>query len=169
MKIILETDRIILRPWKRSDINDYHKIMENPLVLKYLPIDHITLEDLETKVQSRIDQQNDHSFCLWAMILKENSKLIGHCGLQYICETKDVEVGYALSPDQWNKGLATEVAKASLEYGFKTLELNIIFGLVNSNNANSKHVLEKIGMKFVGTTNKYYGINGLLLYESKSI
>ncbi|MCX6112365.1 MAG: GNAT family N-acetyltransferase [Proteobacteria bacterium] len=168
MKIILETDRIILRPWKHSDISDYHKMMDNPLVLKYLPIDHFTLEDAETKIQSRIDQQNDHGFCIWAMVLKENNKLIGHCGLQYICETKDIEVGYALSPDQWNRGLATEAAKASLDYGFKTLRLGIILGLVFPDNKSSKHILKKIGMKYVGITGKYYNANEMLLYELTS-
>ena len=168
MRIILETDRIILRPWKNSDTNDYHKIMNSPLVLKYLPVDHMTLEDIEAKIQSRIEQQNGHSFCLWAMTLKENNKLIGHCGLQYICDTKDIEVGYALSPDQWGKRLATEAAKATLDYGFNTLKVETIFGLVFPENTRSKHVLENIGMRFIGTTDKYYNITDLLLYKARS-
>ena len=165
MKIVLETDRTILRPWKHSDCKDYYKIMDNPLVLKYLTVDHVTLEDVEAKIQSRIDEHNDHGFCLWAVVLKENKKLIGHCGLLYICDTKDIEVGYTLSPNYWNMGLATETAKASLEYGFKALKLETILGLVRPGNTRSQHVLEKIGMEYMGTTDKYYNINGLLLYK----
>jgi len=169
MKIILETDRIILRPWKHSDVDAYHKIIDNPLVYKYLTIDHLTLEEAEIKIQKRIKEQNDHGFCLWAMILKENNKLIGHCGLLYICDTKDIEIGYTLSPDQWGKRLATEAAKATLDYGFNTLKIETILGLVFPENTRSKHVLENIGMRFIGATDKYYGISGLLLYEAKLI
>lgn len=167
MKIVLETERTILRPWRSSDLEDYYKIISNPLVLKYLPIENITVEETEAKLQSRIDQNNLNGFCLWAVILKANKQLIGHCGLQYICDTKDIELGYGFSPDFWNKGLATETAKASLDYGFKILKLETILGLVHKDNSGSKHVLEKIGMRYVCITDNYYNINGLLLYTSK--
>ncbi|MEI6093075.1 MAG: GNAT family N-acetyltransferase [bacterium] len=166
MKIVLETDRTILRPWRSSDLEEYYKIISNPLVLKYLPIDSITVEETEAKLQSRMDQHDLNGFCLWAVILKADKSIIGHCGLQYIYNTQDIELGYALSPAFWNKGLATETAKASLEYAFKTLKLKTILGLVNKDNAGSKHVLEKIGMKYVGVTDKYYDIKDLLLYKA---
>ncbi|MEI6079171.1 MAG: GNAT family N-acetyltransferase [bacterium] len=166
MKIILETERTILRAWESSDLDDYAKIMSDPLVLKYLP--SLPPDYAKTKIDSRAEQQKNLGFCLWAVVLKENNKLIGHCGLQHIWNTKDVEIGYALAAPYWGMGLATEIAQASLNYGFKTLGLKEIIAVVFPDNPRSRHVLEKIGMKFVGTTDKYYDKKGLLLFEAKA-
>jgi ribosomal-protein-alanine N-acetyltransferase len=166
MKTVIETKRTYLRQWEREDLETYYKIISDPLVLKYLPIDYITYEQVRDKIEARIEQHDKYGFCMWAVIFKENNELIGHSGLQYIRDTQDIEVGYAFSPKYWGMGLATETAMAALEYGFNELKINTIVGLAVPENKASRSVLEKIGLKFVGPTDKYYGLKGLMMYSS---
>jgi [ribosomal protein S5]-alanine N-acetyltransferase len=166
MKTVIETQRTYLRQWEREDLDAYYKIISDPLVLKYLPINYITYDQVRDKIEARLEQHREHGFCMWAVIFKENNELIGHSGLQYITGTQDIEVGYAFSPKYWGMGLATETAKAALEYGFNELKIKTIVGLAVPENKASRGVLEKIGLKFVGPTDKYYNLKGLMMYSS---
>lgn len=87
----------------------------------------------------------------WASVLKETQEIIGFCGLKYLPELDAVDVGYRFLPEFWGRGLATEACRACLEYGFHTLQLEKIIGLVLPENAASIRVLAKVGMKEDGT------------------
>jgi ribosomal-protein-alanine N-acetyltransferase len=81
----------------------------------------------------------------------------GWCGLQFLPETAEVEVAYLLGPSHWGRGLATEAAKASLEYGFEQVALDQIVALVHPDNRASQRVIEKLEMPFVNVA-EYFGI-----------
>ncbi|MCP3984270.1 MAG: GNAT family N-acetyltransferase, partial [bacterium] len=83
----------------------------------------------------------------WASVLKETRAVIGFCGLKYLPELDAVDVGYRFLPKYWGRGLATEACRASLDFGFTTLELEQIIGLVLPENVASIRVLEKVGMQ----------------------
>ena len=76
--------------------------------------------------------------------------MVGFCGLKYLTDLKEVDVGYRFLPEYWGRGLATEACAASLEFGFNTLGLDQIIGLVLPGNAASSRVLEKVGMQADG-------------------
>ena len=86
----------------------------------------------------------------WACILKETQTIIGFCGLKYLPDLDAVDVGYRFLPQYWGHGLATEACMASLDFGFTTLCLEQIIGLVLPNNPASIRVLEKAGMQSDG-------------------
>jgi ribosomal-protein-alanine N-acetyltransferase len=92
----------------------------------------------------------NHDLGLWATIHKETGKFIGRCGLlPWTIEGQDeVEVAYTIAHDFWGQGLATEAARAILQYGFKKLGLPRLICLIDHENEASKRVAEKIGMKF---------------------
>jgi len=69
-------------------------------------------------------------------------------GLKYLPEWEEVDLGYRLLPEYWGIGLATEASRASLRYGFETLQLSRILGLVHPANVRSIRVLEKCGLTF---------------------
>ena len=69
-------------------------------------------------------------------------------GLKYLPEWEEVDLGYRLLPEYWGRGLATEASLASLRYGFETLQLSRILGLVHPANVRSIRVLEKCGLTF---------------------
>ena len=74
-----------------------------------------------------------------------------------ITETSEVEVDFVLARNYWGIGYATEAAKATLVYGFKTLKLDMIIALAKPENIASRRVIEKIGMRYIKNA-EYWGI-----------
>jgi RimJ/RimL family protein N-acetyltransferase len=148
---ILETDRLVLRTWRLSDVDAMAAIDQDPKVCQYLPAIG-TRAATATGVQRIIHHYKEHGFCLYAVELKENSELIGFLGLSIPSFqahfTPAVEVGWRLASQHWNKGYATEGAKAVLKYGFLTLNLDEIVSFTVVNNQASRRIMEKIGLFF---------------------
>ena len=74
---------------------------------------------------------------------------MGWCGLKYLSETNEVDLGYRFMKKFWDKGYATEAALACIEYGFNRLNLQRIVGRALPGNLASIKVLEKCGMKYL--------------------
>ncbi len=87
----------------------------------------------------------------WGCVLKESRSIIGFCGLKYLNEFDDVDVGFRFLPRYWGRGLATEACTASIAFGFDVLRLGRIIGLVLEENLASIRVLEKVGMRRDGS------------------
>jgi RimJ/RimL family protein N-acetyltransferase len=89
---------------------------------------------------------------------------MGFCGLQFLDNTPEIEVGYRLARRFWGMGFATEAARESLRYGFEELGLDRIVAVVQPENIASCRVVEKIGLRYVKdarfyqTDVKYYAI-----------
>lgn len=115
-----------------------------------------------------------HAFGLWAVVNKQNNQLIGDGGLRFLGKTPEVEVGYVLAKAYWGKGLATEVAAASLKYGFEVLKLDKVVAVADTGNIASRRVMEKVGMKYQhnfdyrGRDRVYYAISRKI-YQSKVV
>lgn len=148
MKII-ETDRLILRTWKEQDIDAMALIDQDPKVCEFLP--GIGNRDAtEAGVRRIIQHYEKHGFCLYAVELKSTHQFIGWIGLSIPSFeahfTPAVEIGWRLNSQHWNKGYATEGAKAVLYYAFTKLNLNEIVSFTTVNNTASRRIMEKIGM-----------------------
>ena len=80
--------------------------------------------------------------------MREEEKLIGYCGFlrQIVDEIEEIEIGYRLHPDYWNRGLATEAARAVHDYAFSVLKLERVISLIHPDNHASRRVTEKNGM-----------------------
>jgi RimJ/RimL family protein N-acetyltransferase len=85
----------------------------------------------------------------WAVHLRSNLEFIGWCGLKYLRETNEVDIGYRFMKKFWDNGYATEAALACIEYGFNKLDLHRIVGRALPGNLSSIKVLEKCGMKYL--------------------
>ena len=72
-------------------------------------------EQTKAALNPRIEHWENHSFGLWAVIYKQNGEFIGDCGLQYLENTPEVELAYAIAKAYWHQGLTTEAAKAALK------------------------------------------------------
>lgn len=92
---------------------------------------------------------------MWAVVHKIDNKTIGRCGLCFLDNTLEIELGYLLNPTYWSRGLATEAAKASLRYGFEELKFKEIVAVVQPENIASQRVMEKLGMKYEKDANYY--------------
>ena len=153
MKVILETDRLLLREYVEEDAEAFFELNSDPQVLRFVP--DKALPNVEQARQILIDHPiadyQKHGFGRGACILKSTGENIGFAGLKYLEELGEVDVAYRLMPAYWGQGLATEAALASVRYGFADLGLKRIIGLVMPENIASIRVLEKTGLRFVET------------------
>lgn len=150
MTTIIETERLILRTWKKEDADPYFQINQNPKIIEFIR-GPITMEQVNDFISAVNRQSDKHGYTLWAVELKETGELMGFIGLNYIDWeshfTPAVEVGWRLGSQFWGKGYATEGAKASLDYGFKQCGLKEIVSFTVPANIRSIRVMEKIGLK----------------------
>ncbi len=147
MKIILETDRLVLREFILNDAQSMYDLNTDLEVLKYTGD-----KPFESKLEARTFLENysdydTNGYGRWAVINKVSDDFIGWCGLK-LNEESLVDIGFRFLQNEWNKGYATEAAKATLDYGFNTLKIDEIIGRVSKDNKPSIRVLEKLKMQF---------------------
>jgi ribosomal-protein-alanine N-acetyltransferase len=147
------TARLLLRPFDDSDAKPLHALVSVEGMLQYFPgPGQPTLEQVQRLIERQILHWQEHGLGWWGVELIDEGELLGWNGLQYLPETEEVEVGYLLAKPYWNKGLATEGARAALRFGFDELQLEQIVGIVHPENKASERVLEKLGMRFTEQT-----------------
>lgn len=154
MNLILETERLILRPLELSDADDFFAMNDNPNVSKYLRIPLKTKTEAEEYIRKIINEYQKNNIGRFAVILKENNKLIGMSGLKFRATEENnysniYDLGYRIAYEYWRKGLATEAATAWLNYGFNEMKLPVIYACAVSDNTGSNTVLQKLGFEFV--------------------
>ena len=110
-----------------------------------------------------LDEYEKNGFGRWAVIKKASESFIGWCGLK-LNEQNLIDIGFRFFRREWNKGYATEAAKACLEYGFKELNLKEIIGRVAQENNGSIKVLEKLSMEY-WKNDSCKGIENSLYYK----
>ena len=148
MKPILETPRLLLRELHPNDAAQFYQLNLNPNVIKYTG--NAAFKDVEEALQFLENYQDykQNGYGRWAVIDKSNNEFLGWCGLKYDKELDETDIGFRFFEQQWNKGFATESAKACLDFGFEKLQLETIVGRAMQENVVSVKVLEKIGLTF---------------------
>ncbi|MDS3860519.1 GNAT family N-acetyltransferase [Thermosynechococcaceae cyanobacterium BACA0444] len=133
-----------------ADSQDLLLVFSDPEVMKFYP-QPFDDEMTQTWINHNLQRYRNHGFGLWALVLKENNKVIGDCGLvlQNVDGIEKVEVGFHIQRQLWGQGLATEAAQACCQYGFNQLQLKQLVCLIHPQNLASRRVAEKIGMNLV--------------------
>jgi len=144
----IETDRLLLRMFKPDDLDELSRIYVDADVMQYLSGHALSRGETAGWLNYFLAGWTDYGFGWWAVVLKESAELIGHCGLQFIHVTPEVEVTYGLARPYWRKGLASEAARACLLYGFAELKLDRIYALADPGNIGSHRVMERVGMSY---------------------
>ena len=137
---ILMTERLTLRPLLPDDAEAYVALRHHPEVAKWVPL------PAEGVIQRFAASWEERRYAPWGVF--RDSRLIGHGGLNYVPEFGETEVLWALHPDAWGKGYATEVARAALAYGFETLGLGLIFAITLPDNLASQAVMKRAGLTY---------------------
>ncbi len=150
MHIIFQTPRLILRRFTEADAPLLLQLNSNPEVLKYL---HEPLLETEEQalhvIHNIIFPQYKNNLGRWAIHLNDSNQFIGWCGLKYLSDTDEIDLGYRLMQQFWGKGYAFEAAKYTVTYGFEQLHLKTIVGRAHIDNTASLKILEKVGMQFL--------------------
>lgn len=143
----LVTPRLACRRFTGDDRPAFARLYSDPDIMRHLadgvPFSPRQIADRFTRVQEHYRRQG---FGMWALVDRQTLKIVGRAGLQHLSGVDEVEVGYALFPEHWGKGLATEIAGALVRYGFEKLNFPRIVALVSPQNTASMNVLEKIHM-----------------------
>lgn len=148
MKPILETNRLILRELNIDDAKNFYELNLNPNVVKYTG-DKAFANVAEAQIfLNNYKDYEINGFGRWAVIDKSNGEFLGWCGLKYVQELNETDIGFRFFEKHWGKGFATESAKACLEFGFEKLKLKSIVGRAMAKNIASIKVLEKLGLKY---------------------
>lgn len=143
----VETTRLYLRMFTPDDLDDLYGILSDPDVMRYVAQGKpVSREETESALHSVIRHWERHSFGRWAVIDKASRKFIGYGGLRMLIDTP--EVVYHLAKAYWGRGVATEMAQASLRYGFNEHGFDRIVAIAKPENKASIHVMEKIGMRY---------------------
>lgn len=177
MNLILETERLILRPLDITDAEAMFTMDNNPNVHKYL-WQKPTLELSETiKIIEMVQKQYvENKIGRFATILKDSGEFIGWTGIKFVNDhvengnTNFYDYGYRLNEKFWNKGFATEASKAWLDYGFNQMNIQIMNAYTHAQNGASNHILQKVGFQFI---EEYPDLEGVIWkwwqLENKSV
>ncbi|WP_185113542.1 GNAT family N-acetyltransferase [Chryseobacterium sp. CCH4-E10] len=160
----LETERLILRKFKEIDAERMFLMDYHPEVMKYIGMPPLTdIHETENSITMIRQQYKDHGVGRLAVIEKESRLLIGWSGLKFLTQKINgynnvFNLGYRFLPEFWGKGYASESAKASLDFGFNGLKIDVIYAHAHSENQASNHVLKKLGFRKTGEFTEPDGI-----------
>ena len=148
----LTTARLLAEAITPLHFHDLHRLLSDLKVMKTLSADGKPLSEEMTReqVEQNIDHWQQHGFGLWVFHRKSDGVFIGRAGLKtYQIDGKDViGLAYAVMPDYWNRGFATEMAEASLDVGFGQLNFAEIGSWTLPVNLASQRVMEKLGFQY---------------------
>lgn len=156
MNLILQTERLILRPLELSDAEAMFAMDSNPAVHKYLwqkPFQEI--EESIKIIEYVREQYKTNKIGRFATIEKETGEFIGWTGIKFVDNhiengnTNFYDYGYRLNEKFWGKGYATEATKLWLDYGLNQMNIDAIHAYTHSKNGASNTVLKKTGMTFM--------------------
>lgn len=151
----IETDRLILRKFNRSDSQAlFNNWANDEEVTKFLTWSPITsAEDAGRILSDWIYRYSDNKFYQWAIVLKENSdEPIGTISVVRMNEEIDmVHIGYCIGRKWWHKGITTEAFKGIIPFLIEKVEVKRIESRHDPRNPNSGKVMLKCGLTFEGT------------------
>ena len=169
MKIILETERLVLREFTIHDTQFIIELLNSPGWLKY-----IGNRNIETEEQAAIYLQNGplksyevNGFGLSLVVMKNNNTPIGMCGILKRDNLDNPDIGFAFLPDFTGKGFAFEIANATMNFAKDTLLLPKILAITVPTNQPSINLLEKIGLKFISNFSFPNSAEQLMLFSIK--
>lgn len=163
MKIFVETDRFLLREIVESDLQGFFELDTDPEVHRYLGNQPLTtLEECAGVIEYVRKQYEADGMGRWAVIDKATNDFVGWSGLKHEKKVRDYpyyDLGYRLKRNYWGKGIATETAIASVDYGFRVMNLPKICAAAHVDNIGSNRVLQKAGLTFVETFVVFEGLH----------
>lgn len=147
MKKILETERLYLRELNETDFDSLCGILQDGETM-YAYEGAFSDSEVREWLDRQIARYQKWNFGLWAVILKQNGKLIGQCGLtlQPWNNLEVLEIGYLFNKAYWHKGFAAEAAAACKNYAFNVLKAAEVCSIIRDTNIPSQKVALRNGM-----------------------
>lgn len=155
MKILAETERLILREIIPGDIDGFFEMDSDPDVHLYVgnaPLQ--TKEQAAAAIEFIRQQYVDNGIGRWAVINKKTNTFLGWAGLKLITEPINnhnnfLDLGYRFIKKYWGQGYASEAATASVTYAFNEMQVNEVYAHAHSENGASNKILTRTGLTFI--------------------
>lgn len=146
---MIETDRLILRPWQDRDREPFAAMSQDPKVMATLgPL--MTREQADASIDRMIAHQGEHGHCFWPVERKADGAFLGFCGLLVSGPgtpiSGQVEIGWRLRSDEWGRGYAREAAQASVGWFWANTGRDTLFAITTPGNTRSWGLMERLGM-----------------------
>ncbi len=144
--LTLETERLLLRPFREADLDAYARICADPEVMRHMGDGQpLSRPDAWRQMAFFLGHWQLRGFGLWAAEHRATGALIGRIGLHQPEGWPGLEVGWLLGRAWWGQGLATEGGRAALEHAFHRLGAIHVISVIQPGNAASIRVAEKLG------------------------
>jgi RimJ/RimL family protein N-acetyltransferase len=145
----LETERLLMRPVVDDDFDAVAALYGDADVMRYIGLrGPLTYEQTRERVAFMVDHWRRHGFGMWSLRLKDGGAFVGRCGLRFMDNTTEIELGYTLAKAFWGRGYATESARAVVRHVFNVLKLKRLVAIADPANTASVNVMKKLGMTF---------------------
>jgi ribosomal-protein-alanine N-acetyltransferase len=162
----LETERLLLRPYRFEDLDDLQAMFSDPEHMRWYPAP-FDLETTRAWVDRQLAAYEARGYALWIVEERASGAFLGTAGptLQKVEEVDEVEIGWHTRPGRKGEGIAPEAAAAARDWAFANLEVDHLISLVRPENRPSGRVAEKIGMRvdrevdYKGLRHHVYGID----------
>ena len=145
--IVIETPRLFLRHFTPDDVDALAEVICDHDNMRFFP-NRFERQDAAEWIEKNMRRYTDDGVGGWALVLKPANKFGGYCGLvrREIDGAKEIEVGYAIARHCQGQGIATEAARACMNYAFSTLGEKRVISLIDPENLPSRRVAERNGM-----------------------
>jgi ribosomal-protein-alanine N-acetyltransferase len=163
--LTLETDRLLIRDWEEDDAEAAQEIYGSADVAQWLSpaIEQVTDEaTMRAILQAWIEAQPNFVVPAgrWAVVSKEDNEVIGGLLVRLLPPyEEDLEIGWQFRPAAWGNGYATEASRALMTWAFKAGAVDELFAVARPNNKRAIGTARRLGMEWVGETDKYYDLN----------
>lgn len=147
---MIETERLIVRPWRDADRAPYLATCNTEAVTAHLG-GPATVEDIDAALERIRASQEENGFCFWAVERRSDGAFLGYCGLKIANDggspiDGEIEIGWRLREDAQGQGYATEGAAACLRWAWDNLDVPRIVAITVPANERSWRVMERLGM-----------------------
>ena len=143
--MFLETERLVIRPFRLADLDAYSRIVADPAVMRLLTGKAQTRGEARLYIEECITSERDNGYSRYAVSLRDTDELIGFCGFRMIHD--EIDFGWRYAKRHWNSGYGTEAARSVLKYGLEVLKLPLLVAVALPENTASIRIMQKLGME----------------------
>ncbi|PWJ42606.1 GNAT family N-acetyltransferase [Sediminitomix flava] len=169
VQTIFETERLFLRPANEEDATFYLELMNSPKYIEFIGDRNVrSVSDAIDYIREKIYPQYERlGYSAYTVIRKSDGKKIGTCGLYDRIGIEGIDIGFGFLPQFEKQGYAFEAASKLKEVAFEAFGITTISGITTKENFASQKLLERLGLKQIGTQILPTETEELLLYSLK--
>jgi RimJ/RimL family protein N-acetyltransferase len=146
---VIETERLILRPWREADVAEFARVTNTQAVMEFLGGTKQP-ESFRESYERVTACQEKNGFSFWIVERRTDNVLLGFCGLKVGNTPRiegEIEIGWRLREDAWGLGYAREAATATLDWAWQNLECGRVVAITAAANKRSWGLMERLGMR----------------------